>query len=448
MTIRLSRRTMLRGIGAAVALPWLEAMGPSKAWGAEAQTAVNPATAAPNRMAFVYVPNGKNMADWTPTKEGTDFELPAILQPLEKVRGDLLVLSGLTADKARPHGDGGGDHARALAAFLTGSQPRKTDGTDIRAGISVDQVAASRLADATRLPSLEIGCEAGAMAGNCDSGYSCVYSSTMSWKSATTPLPKEVNPKLVFERLFGNSQDGGRAKRDARRTSILDFVREDAGDLNRRLGANDQRKLDEYFTAIRDIEQRIHRAATLPPVKTPDFAKPNGAPSDFGEHIRLMYDLVVLAFQADVTRVVTFVAANEGSNRPYPFIGVPEGHHDLSHHGNDPKKKEKIRDINKFHVTQLAYFLEKLKAIPEGDGTLLDHAMIAYGSGNSDGNAHNHDNLPVLVAGSGCGTIKTGRHVVYPKETPLNNLWLALLDRIQVKVDMLGDSTGTLSGLV
>jgi len=398
-------------------------------------------------MAFVYVPNGKNMADWTPAKEGSDFELPAILEPLAKVKSELLVLTGLTADKARPHGDGGGDHARALGAFLTGCQPRKTDGTDIRAGISVDQVAAGRLADATRLPSLEIGCEAGAMAGNCDSGYSCVYSSTMSWKSATTPLPKEVNPKLVFERLFGNTQDAGRAKRDARRTSILDFVREDAGDLNRRLGASDQRKLDEYFTAIRDIEQRIQRSATLPPVKVPEYTKPNGVPSDFGEHIRLMYDLMALAFQADVTRVVTFVAANEGSNRPYSFIGVPEGHHDLSHHGNDLKKKEKIRDINKFHVTQLAYFLEKLKSIPEGDGTLLDHAMIAYGSGNSDGNAHNHDNLPVLLAGRGCGTVQPGRHIVYPKETPLNNLWLAMLDRIQVKVDILGDSTGTLSGL-
>lgn len=448
MNVRLSRRTVLRGIGAAVALPWLELMGPANSWGAEAQSGVAPSSAAPNRMAFVYVPNGKNMADWTPAKEGAEFDLPAILEPLAKVKSDLLVLTGLTADKARPHGDGGGDHARALGAFLTGCQPRKTDGTDIRAGISVDQVAAGRLADATRLPSLEIGCEAGAMAGNCDSGYSCVYSSTMSWKSATTPLPKEVNPKLVFERLFGNTQDAGRAKRDARRASILDFVREDAGDLNRRLGPSDQRKLDEYFSAIRDIEQRIQRAATLPPVKVPDYTKPNGAPSDFGEHIRLMYDLMALAFQADVTRVATFVAANEGSNRPYSFIGVPEGHHDLSHHGNDQKKKEKIREINKFHVTQLAYFLEKLKSIPEGDGTLLDHAMIAYGSGNSDGNAHNHDNLPVLVAGRGCGTINPGRHIVYPKETPLNNLWLAMLDRLQVKVDILGDSTGTLTGLV
>ncbi len=439
----ISRRTVLRGLGTALALPWLEAMGPLLSW------AGNPAPgkAAPNRMAFLYVPNGKNMADWTPRAEGKDFELPAILEPLKPVKDHLLVLTGLTADKARPHGDGGGDHARALAAFLTGCQPRKTDGTDIRAGISVDQVAAARLADQTRLPSLEIGCEQGAMAGNCDSGYSCVYSSTMSWRSATTPLPKEVNPRLVFERLFGTAPDAQRALRDRRRQSILDFVREDAGDLKNRLGINDQRKLDEYFSAIRDIERRIERAAHLPEVKAPDLPQPKGIPATYEEHIRLMCDLMVLAFQADLTRVCTFVLANEGSNRPYPFVGVAEGHHDLSHHGDDPKKKAKIRDINRFHTTQLAYLLTRLKAIKEGDGTLLDHCMIAYGSGNSDGNAHNHDNLPILLAGGGCGTLKTGRHVRYPKETPLNNLWVALLDRVKINVPTLGDSNGRLTNL-
>src|SRR5439155_25461791 len=268
---------------------------------------------------FLYVPNGKNMADWTPKTDGPNFELPAILRPLTAVKDDLLVLTGLTADKARAHGDGGGDHARALAAYLTGCQPRKTDGTDIRAGVSADQVAAARLGDATRLPSLEIGGEQGAMAGNCDSGYSCVYSSTMSWKSATQPLPKEVNPKLVFERLFGNGPDRDRQKRDAQRKSILDFVREDSKDLEKNLGANDKRKLDEYFGAIRDVEQRIERAAKLPPVKTPDVKKPAGIPASFPEHLRLLCDLTVLAFEADVTRVITFVVANEGSNRPYPF---------------------------------------------------------------------------------------------------------------------------------
>jgi hypothetical protein len=443
MTPPISRRTVLKGLGAAISLPWLEAMGPLTGWAA----GTSPAKAAPNRMAWLYVPNGKNMADWTPKGMGTDFELPAILQPLAPVKQDLLVLTGLTADKARPHGDGGGDHARALAAFLTGCQPRKTDGTNIRAGISVDQVAAARIGDQTRLPSLEIGCEQGAMAGNCDSGYSCVYSSTMSWRSATQPLPKEVNPKLVFERLFGNGPDALRAQRDAKRKSVLDFVREDSADLRGKVSADDQRKLDEYFSAVRDIELRIQRAEKLPPVQLPDVAQPAGIPARYEEHLRLMCDLLVLAFQADVTRVCTFVLANEGSNRPYPFIGVPEGHHDLSHHENNPAKKAKIRDINTFHVKQLAYLLTRLKAIKEGDGTLLDHCMIVYGSGNSDGNRHNHDDLPILLAGHGCGTIKPGRHLVYPKETPLNNLWLSMLDRMQIDVPSLGDSTGKLPGL-
>lgn len=453
----LSRRTLLRGLGAAVALPWLESMGPLQNWARGASTPVG--KAAPNRMAFVYVPNGKNMADWTPTAEGAAFDLPHILQPLKNVRDQLTVLTGLTADKARAHGDGGGDHARAMSAFLTGAQARKTDGTDIRSGVSVDQIAASRIGDQTRLPSLEIGCEPGSMAGNCDSGYSCVYSSTMSWRSATTPVPKEVSPKLVFERLFGSGGTADRAKREARRKSILDFVRQDSGELRHKLGAADKRKMDEYFSSIRDIELRIERAEKLPEPKLPDPSvanrfnipspnqKANGTPADYAEHIRLMADLLVLAFQADVTRVSTFVIANEGSNRPYPFINVRDGHHDCSHHANDPVKKQKIRDINTFHTTQLAYLLEKLKSIPEGDGTLLDHCMIAYGSGNSDGNAHNHDNLPILLAGGGCGTLKPGRHLRVAKETPLNNLWLSMLDRMQVNVDHVGDSTGRLTVL-
>jgi hypothetical protein len=433
---------VLRGFGAALALPYLDIMGPLTALATEDK----PRTI-PNRMAFVYVPNGKNMPDWTPAAEGADFELPAILQPLKDVRDKLTVLTGLTADKARPNGDGPGDHARALAAFLTGVQPRKTDGTDIRAGISVDQVAAGRIGDQTRLPSIEIGCERGGMAGNCDSGYSCVYSNCISWRSATTPLPKEIDPKIVFERLFGSGNDAQRAKRDADRQSILDFVKEDADGLKTSLGTSDKRKLDEYFSAVRDIEERIERARKLPEVKQPDIAKPKGVPQDFQEHIRLLCDLLVLAFQADITRVCTFVFANEGSNKPYPFISVPEGHHDLSHHGNDPKKRAKIRDINVFHVTQLAYLLGKLKSIPEGDGTLLDHCMIGYGSGNSDGNAHNHDDLPILLAGGGCGTVKTGRHIRYPKDTPLNNLWMAMLERMNSSVQTLGDSTGVLKGL-
>ncbi len=441
---QLSRRTVLRGVGVAMSLPWLEAMGPLRAWAEPTRTGDRQT---PNRMAFIYVPNGKNMVDWTPQQEGANFDLPSILEPLAAVQDKLLVLTGLTADKARANGDGGGDHARALAAFLTGSQPRKTDGTDIRAGISVDQVAAQRIGGQTRLASLEIGCEQGAMAGNCDSGYSCVYSSTMSWRSATQPLPKEVNPKLTFERLFSTVPNAQRAARDARRKSILDFVREDSQDLAGKLGVNDVRKLDEYFAAIRDIELRIERAEKLPPVKRPDYAAPNGIPAAYDEHIRLMYDMMVLAFQADVTRVITCVVANEGSNKPYPFVGAPEGHHDLSHHGNNADKKEKIRKINLFHTQQLGYLLKKLEATPEGDGTLLDHAMVTYGSGNSDGNAHNHDDLPILVAGGGCGTLQTGRHLRYPKETPLNNLWLSLLNRMDVEVARLGDSSGALANL-
>ena len=440
----ISRRTVLRGLGAMVALPWLEAMAP------QSIRAASPATSSvPNRLAFLYVPNGVNMSAWKPVHEGALGELPEILKPLTPLKDDLLVLSGLTADKARAHGDGGGDHARALAAFLTGCQPRKTDGIDIRAGVSVDQVVASRIGDQTRLPSLEIGCEPGAMAGNCDSGYSCVYSSTMSWRSATQPLPKEINPKLVFERLFGAGKDADRARRDAKRKSVLDFVREDAGDLRNRLGANDQRKLDEYFTAVRDIEERIARSDKLPPVKAPDITRPTRVPAKFEEHVKLQCDLLVLAFQADLTRVCTFVLCNEGSNRPYGFIGVTEGHHDLSHHGGDPKKLAKIKQINTFHITQFAYLLTKLKAIKEGDGTLLDHCMIAYGSGNSDGNRHNHDDLPILLAGRGGGTLKTGRHLRFPrgKDTPLNNLWLSLLDRMSVRVEGLGDATGRLRGL-
>jgi len=434
----ISRRTVLRGLGAAVAVPWLDAMMPAFAGSTPAGF--------PTRLGFIYVPNGKNMEDWTPKAEGADYALPSILQPLKDLKDDFSILTGLTADKARPHGDGGGDHARALAAFLTGAQPRKTDGTDIRAGVSVDQVAASAIGDQTRLSSLEIGCEAGAMAGNCDSGYSCVYSSTMSWRSATQPLPKEVNPKSVFDRLFGGGSAAERAKTRAQRQSVIDLVREDYKDLSGRVGRQDQQKLDEYISSIRDIEVRLERAVHMPEVKVPDgVARPAGIPASVEEHIKLMGDLFVLAFQTDVTRVATFVVANEGSNKPYAFIGVPEGHHDLSHHGNSAEKKSKIAKINAFHTQMLAYTLGRLKSVKEGDGTLLDNCLIAYGSGNSDGNAHNHDNLPVLLAGKGGGAVKPGRHVRFPKETPLNNLWLALLQRVGVKLQSLGDSTGTLT---
>lgn len=432
-----SRRRILSGMGAMVALPWLESM----AWAAA------PASP-PKRLAFLYVPNGVHMPDWRPGASGALGTLPATLQPLEKLREDLVVLTGLTADKARPHGDGGGDHARALAAFLTGCQARKTDGTDIRAGISVDQLAASRVGHLTRLGSLEIGAEAGAMAGNCDSGYSCVYSSTMSWKSATQPLPKDVDPRLVFDRLFGQADDPKRKDRDRVRKSVLDHVLADSRSLSGALPASDRRKLDEYFTSVREIEQRIVRAEKLPPAPKPEFGRPAGVPASLPEHLRLLSDLLVLAFQTDSTRVATFVMANEGSNRPYPFAQVSEGHHDLSHHGNDKAKQEKISRINRFHTTQLAYLAEKMKSVREGDGTLLDNCLLAYGSGNSDGNAHNHDDLPIALLGGKSAGIKGGRHLVFAKETPLANLWLAMLDRAGVSANRLGDSTGVLEGLI
>jgi hypothetical protein len=285
------------------------------------------------------------------------------------------------------------------------------------------------------------------MAGNCDSGYSCVYSSTIAWRSATAPVPKVNNPRLVFERLFGNGADPDRARHDRQRRSVLDFVAEEAQSLQPRLSGSDRQRLDEYFASIRDIEQRIQRAAQLPEPPRPDMPRPEGIPQNYQEHLRLLCDLLVLAFQADITRVATFVLANEGSNRAYSFISVPEGHHDLSHHGNEAAKQAKIARINRFHIQQYAYLLGRLRSIREGDGTLLDHAMIAYGSGNSDGNRHNHDDLPVLLAGKGCGTIRAGRHLRYADNTPLNNLWLSMLDRMDCNLQSLGDSTGRLAGL-
>jgi hypothetical protein len=429
-----------------IALPWLEAMAPA-APAARAGSGASP----PLRMAFLYVPNGAHMAAWTPQETGKLSALPAILEPLEGLKDDLIVLTGLSQRMGFALGDGGGDHARALATFLTGCHPLKTDGANIRAGVSVDQVAAEKLGRNTRFASLELGCDRGAQSGSCDTGYSCAYSSNISWRTETTPMAKEVNPRLVFDRLFASQAAGesaaAKAKRQLYKKSILDFVVEDASTLKGRLGSTDQRKVEEYLTAVREIELRVDRAADQTVGDLPNFARPSGIPKDYQEHIRLMCDLMVLAFQGDVTRVSTFMFANEGSNRSYAFIDVPEGHHDLSHHGGDPKKHEKIARINRFHVSQYAYFLEKLRSIQEGDGTLLEHAMIVYGSGISDGNRHNHNDLPVLLAGKGGGSIRSGRHVVYKKDTPLNNLYLAMLDRIGAPIDRLGDSTGPLEDL-
>lgn len=449
MRIRMNRRRALQGLGVSLALPWLESLPLMQVVGADRS---NKPESPPLRMAFLSVPNGIHMQDWTPSTDGYGFTLPYILEPLANVSDNILVLTGLTHDKGRANGDGPGDHARSATSFLTGAQPRKTAGENIRAGVSVDQVAAKSIGSVTKFPSLELGCEKGRSAGNCDSGYSCAYSSSIAWASESTPLGKETDPKLVFERLFSGPKSteaaASRARRDAVRQSILDFVAEDARKLQSQLARTDQRKLDEYLTGVREIERRVLRHVDQNAAQPPsDYAAPSGIPEDYEQHIRLMCDMLVLAIQADLTRIATYMLANEGSNRSYRLIDIPDGHHDLSHHGGDPKKHAKIREINRFHVRQFAYLLEKLNAIPEGEGTLLDNCMIVYGSGISDGNRHNHENLPVLLAGRGGGTLDTGRHVRYEQEVPMCNLFLSMLDRMGVHVDFHGDSTGRLRGL-
>lgn len=416
-----SRRTMLRGAGAALALPWLEAFG---------------GAAPPVRLAYLFVPNGIHMPDWTPASEGAAFSLPFVLQPLAPHRERLLLLSGLAHDKARANGDGPGDHARSAAAFLTGAQPVKTDGSGIRAGVSADQAAARRVGNRTRLPSIEIGCEAGLVSGQCDSGYSCAYSSNISWSTPQTPMAKETDPRQLFDRLFGETREGL-----ARKKGLLDRVREDARSLSRKLGATDRRKLDEYLTGVHELERRIALAADP---AAPAAKRPEGTPRDYAEHLRVMADLLALAFATDTTRIATFMLANEGSNRSYPMLGIPEGHHELSHHGGDAGKQEKIRRINRFHVETLAHLLGRLAEAREGGDSLLDRCLVVYGSGISDGNRHNHDELPVLVAGGAAAGLRTGRHLRLPRETPMNNLHLALLDRLGVDLPAFGDSTARL----
>ena len=453
---QLSRRTVLRGLGTAMAVPFLEAMAPSAALaGALRAGSKRGDSVPPVRMAFIFVPNGVNMTEWTPTKVGGSFELPYTLAPLRKVKDDLLVLSGLTHDKGRGNGDGPGDHARSASVFLTGAQPVKTSGANIRSGVSVDQVAAAQIGHLTRFPSLELGCEQGRNSGNCDSGYSCAYSNNISWKSPISPMGKEIDPRRVFDRLFANdvasevASSGGKRRR--RRLSILDFVLEDARKLKGQLGVSDQRKLAEYFSGVREIEIRVANAGRVDAGAA--ISEPEGLPAETGEsleykeQLNLLTDMMVLAFQGDVTRVSTFMFARAGSNRNYRSIGVPDGHHELSHHGGRPEKLQKIRQINRFHVEQLAYFLERLKSVKEGDGTLLDHCMVVYGSAISDGNRHNNENLPIVLAGSGGGSIDTGRHVRYSTETPMCNLFRSLLDRMGASVETIGDSTGLLRQL-
>ena len=450
----LSRRTFLRGLGTAVALPLLDSMMPSALAATATSSTPRAAKAAakvaadPRRMVFMFVPNGMHMADWTPAAEGA-LVLPPTMQALKNVKGQLNVLTNLSQMHASGRLDGAGDHARSGAVWLTGVRVRKTSGSDIQAGVSADQLAAQHLGKATRFPSLELGVERGAQAGNCDSGYSCAYSSSISWRGESTPVAKEVNPRLVFDRLFGNGNDMENAeanyKRDTMRKSILDFVMEDARDLKNRLGKRDSHKLDEYLDGVRDIEKRVTSSSQS--ARVDPRLRPDGIPSDAGEHIRLLGDMMVLALQTDSTRICTFMFANDGSNRSYRNIGISEGHHELSHHGQDAEKQEKIRQINRFHIAQLAYILEKMQSVKEGSGTLLDNSMVVYGAGISDGDRHNHDELPILLAGGGGGTIKTNRHVRYAKETPMSNLFLSMFDRMGIREDKFGDSTGKLDRL-
>jgi len=437
------RRDVLRGVGLALALPWLESLRANTLVRAGSGARDEPA----RRLVYLYVPNGVHMESWTPAGEGALDVLPPTLEPLAKHTARLALLSGLTHDKARANGDGPGDHARAAAAWLTGVQPYKGDGTKLRVGVSADQVVAAALGNRTRLRSLEIGVEGGGLSGQCDSGYSCAYSSTISWASPHTPLPKETDPRQVFERLFMEDAElspAARAERLARRKSVLDFVREDSRRLAGKLGRDDRRKLDEYEGCVRELERRIETAERGEASGVGAQDRPAGKPKDYGEHLRLMCDLLVLALRTDTTRVATFPFGNEGSNRSYAFLGAPEGHHDLSHHGSEPAKLEKLAKINRFHVEQLAYLFDRLEATPEAEGTLFDRTHVVYGSAISDGNRHNHEELPILVAGGG---LRGGLHRRYPRETPCANLHLFLMRRMGVDVPRHGDSTGVLEGL-
>jgi len=437
----IDRRTVLKGFGATLALPFLESMMPSGVFAASVPKS-------PIRTAFIFVPNGVNMDHWVPV--GTD--LPSTLKPLESLKNYINVLSGLTQKNAFALGDGPGDHARSASAWLTGCHPRKTSGANIKAGVSIDQLLAKELGNKTRFGSLELGCERGGLAGDCDSGYSCAYSNSVSWRTETTPVAKEVNPRLVFERLFQsediNETQEARAQRLAENKSILDFVMEDAKLLNKKLGTTDRMKLDEYMSGIREIERRISFVENESKLNNIQQFSNIDIPSDYGEHIRLMGDLMVLAFQTDTTRVSTFMFANEGSNRSYKSIGVSDGHHEMSHHQKNPEKLEALRKINTFHVSQLAYILNKMESIKEGDKTLLDNSMVLYGAGICDGDRHNHDDLPLLLAGKAGGKISSGKHLKFNNGTPMSNLFLSMSDKLGIPQENIGDSTGKLDQLI
>jgi hypothetical protein len=433
--VSLARRTVLRGLGVALAVPWLERFAPARS------------ESAPLRLVFVYAPNGVNRALWTPAREGELTHLPPTLEPLAPFVDSLTVLSGLAHAKAEANGDGPGDHARAAATFLTGAQAYKTPGENLHAGISIDQLVAQAIGHRTRLSSLELGIEGGRQAGACDSGYACVYSSTLSWAGPRTPLSHESSPRAVFERLIGDFAQPRevRERRAAELASVLDFVSEDARSLRARLGRADATRLEEYFEALRALERRLERLESED-APAPGLAEPARVrPATRREHIALQFELLALALRQDLTRVATFMLANEGSNHSHADVGVAEGHHELSHHGGDADKLKRVGQIDRFHVEGLAAFLALLDAAREGDASLLDRCLVVFGSGIGDGNRHDHADLPLLLAGGGAGTVRSGLHVRVPPGTPATNLFLALAARMGVVATSLGDSTGVLN---
>lgn len=442
----MSRRTLLRGMGTAIALPFLESMIPTRRLFA-AEAGAGAKLAGPRRVAWLYVPNGVNIPNWMPSEFGSSYELSPTLKPLAAFRSKMTVVSGLVCDKANANGDGPGDHARAMSAYLTGAQPRKTEGANIKLGMSIDQAIAGKVGHLTKFPSLELGIEEGKQVGRCDSGYSCAYSHSLAWRGEETPIVKDCDPQSVFDRLFTNGDPResaeARARRENDRKSVLDYVLQDAKSFQGNLGSADKRKMDEYLTSIREIEIRLNRTVVEAPPPA-GAERPAGKPREFPDHTKLMLDMMVLAFQTDLTRVVTFPFADEGSNQKYPWATADVPHHGTSHHQGDAAKLEALARINVFHIEHLRYLLEKLDSIQEGNGSILDNSLIAYGSGNSDGQRHNHDNLPTLLLGKGGGTVTLGRHVSYDGQ-PITNLWLSMAERVGAPMERLGDSTGRLS---
>ncbi len=435
----LPRRTFLRGMGTTLALPLLDAMVPALT--ALAATPANPV----RRLGFVYIPMGSTISQWTPPGEDTLAELSPTLSSLASVVDHLTVLTNMELKNAYP-----GTHATANAAFLSAATAKWTESTDYQLATTVDQVAAQQMGKETRLPSLELAMDLLTVVGQCDNGYACVYQNNLSWSSPTTPLPAEAHPRIVFERLFG---DGGTpADRRAalrRKASLLDWVNEDIARLQRKLGPDDRTKVSQYLETVREVERRIQKAeAETANNLMPDLDRPVGVPAAYADHAKLMFDLQVLALQGDVTRVITFQLARETSTRTYPEIGVPDAHHPTTHHGNNPEKLAKVAKINAFHVSLFAYFLEKLKATPDGNGSLLDHSVYLYGSGIGNPNIHDHVNLPILVAGGAAGRMKGGRHLRYKEPAPLANLHLTLLDKVGVRLDHFADSNGKIPELL